>query len=59
MCTSIKPLSVLTNQVKSIKMDSVDSITQFPTITSSLHAERVALSKQGPGMETVVRGSLR
>lgn len=23
---------------KSIKMDSVDSITQFPTITSSLHA---------------------
>lgn len=44
---------------KSIKMDLADSITQFPTITSSLHASRVALSKQGPGMETLVQGSLR
>lgn len=44
---------------KSIKMDSVNSITPFPTITSSLHVYRAALSKQGPGMETLVQGSLR
>lgn len=44
---------------KSIKMDSANSITQFPTITSSLHVQRVALSKQGPSMETLVQGSLR
>lgn len=43
---------------KSTKMDSVNSITQFPTITSSLHVSSVALSKQRPGMETLVQGSL-